>query len=155
MVNARISAGLKVKYHAHALLVTMLVSVVLVLASAAFQTKTVYSWEELQEVKFGLPFPFVVQNQNYKPPLPYEASLATVQEHDTTVLLPWLLVDVFVVFCGITLLGTVLLNTIFKFRQEVSLRWFLTLGYGSLALLLAALLLFALIFVYYALTTSI
>jgi hypothetical protein len=84
-------------------LVTVLLSVVLVLASAAFQTRTVYSWEQLQEIKFGLPFPFVAQDQNYNPPLPYDASIATIQEHDTTVLLPWFFVDVFLVFSGIAL----------------------------------------------------
>lgn len=146
------SAGERVRYHA--LLVSFLISIVFVLASAAFQTKTVYNWEELQGIKFGLPVPFVVQDQNYNPPLPYDASFATVQEHETTVLFSWLFFDVFLVFCAFTLLSAVLLKTVLKPQQELILKWFLILGYGSLSLLLASLLLLALILVYLILTST-
>lgn len=131
-----------------------MVSVVLVLASAIFQTKTVHSWEELQGIKFGFPVPFVVQDQNYNPPLPYDASFVTIQEHGTTILLPWFFVDVFLIFSAIALVGTVLLNTVLKPRRKVILKWFLVLGYGSLALLLTISMLSVLAFIYLLLANT-
>lgn len=142
----------RAKTRHHALLITALASVLFVLASASFQSKTVDRWGELSGIAFGLPVSFVVQEQTYTPPLPYEATLAPVWEHPTTILLSWFLVDVLLIFCGITLLGTAMFSTVLRSRREIILRWFVILGYGSLACLLGVLLLLALAFVYLVFT---
>ncbi|MBE9190875.1 hypothetical protein IQ230_11030 [Gloeocapsopsis crepidinum LEGE 06123] len=85
-----------------ATLAVLLLSVVTVLASAYIPV-TVYSQANLSEVKLGLPLPFIVQNQNYYPPFPWQTGLRSVWENPTQILWLVFFLDVFIVFGAFSL----------------------------------------------------
>jgi hypothetical protein len=89
-----------VKYSAT--LAILLLSIVLFLA-AAYLPVTVYTQANLSEVKLGLPLPFIVQNQNYYPPFPWQTGLRSVWENPTKILWLVFFLDVFIVFGAFSL----------------------------------------------------
>ncbi|RHW43397.1 hypothetical protein D1B31_01675 [Neobacillus notoginsengisoli] len=61
--------------------------------------------EDLKNTVFGLPFPFLIQDQSsYVPPFPYEMSMSSPWENPTTIKPVSLIISLFVVNVPIYLL---------------------------------------------------
>lgn len=61
--------------------------------------KTALSLNELNNVQFGLPIPFIAQNQHYSPEqFPYPAHFSSVLENPTIILWPQLIISFLIVF---------------------------------------------------------
>ncbi|QPC45915.1 hypothetical protein [Mangrovibacillus cuniculi] len=68
----------------------VLLNVCLILSPMVTST-TVDDQTQLEEVTFGFPFAFVKQNQtSLTPPMPYEATLLSANEHPTSLLFGYL-----------------------------------------------------------------
>lgn len=89
---------MKIMKNKYRLVIIILIFTSLVLISPFMSKVTVQSAEELKNVTFGFPLPFVSQDQSqYDPPFPYDASLASPWENPTTIDIGAFLLSVIIV----------------------------------------------------------
>jgi len=97
--------GMNLMKSKYRLLIMVLIFNSLVLVSPFMTTETVHNYDELKEVSFGFPIPFVIQDQShYDPPFPYDMSFSSPWETSTTIDLGAFILSIFIVnFVGVFL----------------------------------------------------
>lgn len=69
---------------------------------------TVYTLDDLSQVKLGLPFSFIVQAQSKSPPLPWQTAIAGFYENPTKVLWLPFFADFLIVFALLKVISKIL-----------------------------------------------
>ena len=70
----------------------------IVLFTTLYVPQTIYHEEDFRHVTLGLPLPFIAQDQDISPPLPWQTSLETPRENPTRIIWHYFFIDVVVVF---------------------------------------------------------